>query len=240
MGEVLKVFPPLKSRTPAHKGVEPTPKPPYIPGPFIPKLPKPRALKILDFDVECRPMAWYGDWVTKEITAIGWRWLDEPEQATHSWLLTPSKKFEQHQSKKRAGLLKFLKDFEQADMVTGHFIRGFDLPLLNGTCVRLHIPPMGRKLCHDTKNDLIVMQGLSKSQENLSAMLELEHKKVQMDTMKWEVANSLSVEGRAAAKERVVGDVNQHIEFRAELLERGALMPPRMWTPGSKGGKYVS
>lgn len=235
---MLRVFPPLKKSVSG--GTPPKPKPPYVPGPYIPKLPGPRALRILDFDVECRPMSWYGDWVTKEITAIAWRWLDESEQATHSWLLTPSKTFKQHQQKKRAGLLRFLKYFEQADMVTGHFIRGFDLPLLNGTCVRLEIPPMRQKLCHDTKNDLIQMQGLSKSQENLSAMLELEHKKVLMNTMKWEIANSLSVEGREAAKERVVGDVNQHVEFRAELQRRGALMPPRMWTPGSRGGKYQS
>jgi len=234
-----KKFPPLKGSKVPEGGGEPQGKPPYIPGPYIPKLPKPRSLKIVDFDVECRPMAWYGDWVTKEITAIAWRFLDEPENATHSWLLTPSKTFEQHQHKKRVGLLRFLKDFEKADMVTGHFIRGFDLPLINGTCVRLKVSVMKNKLVHDTKNDLIVMQGLSKSQENLGAMLELEHKKIKMDTMKWEVANTLSVEGRKAAKERVVGDVNQHIEFRAELMERGALLPPRLWTPGSKAGRYV-
>ena len=209
--------------------------------PFIAgiELPPPRSLKILDFDVECRPMAWYGDWVTKEITAIAWRFLDEPEDHTHSWIMTPSKTFEQHQNKKREGVLRFLKDYEKADMVTGHFIRGFDLPLINGTCIRLKVKPMKQKLSHDTKNDLITMQGLSKSQENLGAMLQLEHKKVLMNTMKWEIANTLSPEGRIHTKERVVGDVNQHIEFRQELIEREALLPPRLWTPGSKGGKYV-
>lgn len=232
------IFPPLKGRK-VPEGVEVEPLPPYVPAPYFPKLRGPKHLKIMDFDVECRPMAWYGDWLTKEITAIAWRFLDEPETATHSWLLTPSKTFEQHQHKKRVGLLRFLKDFEKADLVTGHFIRGFDLPLINGTCIRLKVPPMKKKLVHDTKNDLIVMQGLSKSQENLSAMLELEHKKVKMDTMTWEVANTLSVEGRKAAKERVIGDVNQHIEFRAELIEREAMLPPRDWTPGSRGGRYV-
>lgn len=203
-------------------------------------LPPPRPLKILDFDVECRPMSWYGgDWVTKEITAIAWRFIDEPETHTHSWILTPSRTFKQHQAKKRAGVLKFLKDWHKADIVTGHYIRGFDLPLINGTCVRLRITPLKKKMVHDTKNDLVVMQGLSKSQENMGAMLELEHKKVLMNTMKWEVANSLSVEGREATKERVIGDVNQHIEFREELLDREALNPPRLWTPLSGMAKYV-
>ena len=32
--------------------------------------------RILDFDVECRPIAWYGgDWVTKQPTAIAWKFL---------------------------------------------------------------------------------------------------------------------------------------------------------------------
>ena len=231
-------FPPLNKKI-VPEGGEPVTQRHYDPGPFFPELPTERDWKILDFDCECRPMSWYGDWVTKEITAIGWRFLDEPEAATHSWLLTPSRTFEQHQAKKRAGLERFIKAYNEADIVTGHFIRGFDLPLINGTCVRLKIKPLQQKLSHDTKNDLISMQGLSKSQENLGAMLELFHRKVQMNTMKWEIANSLSLEGRAAAKERVIGDVNQHIEFRAELLEREALLPPRLWTPGSKAGKYV-
>lgn len=34
--------------------------------------------RILDFDVECRPIAWYGgDWVTKQPTAIAWKFVGE-------------------------------------------------------------------------------------------------------------------------------------------------------------------
>lgn len=197
------------------------------------------SLQVLDFDVECRPMAWYGgDWVTKEITAIAWRFIGEPEENTHFWLMSASSTWEKHQEKKRKGMERFLKAYNQADMVTGHYIRGFDLPLVNGTCVRLGLPPLGPKLSHDTKGDLVSMQGLSKSQENLAAYFELKHGKEKMNTHLWEIGNSLVVEGRRETQRRVVGDVNQHIEFRESLLDRGALLPPKIWTCGTVANPY--
>lgn len=198
-----------------------------------------RAMRILDFDVECRPMAWYGgDWVTKEITAIAWRFVDEPEEATQAWLLAPSRTWEQHQNKKLRGMKKFLKAFKACDIVTGHYIRGFDLPLVNGTCIRLGLPPLQQKLVHDTKVDLVRMSGLSKSQENLAAYFEMKHQKEKMNTHLWEIGNSLVEEGRVETLRRVVGDVNQHIEFRQELIKRGALQPTSMWTSGARAEKY--
>lgn len=196
-------------------------------------------LRILDFDVECRPMAWYGgDFVTKEITAIGWRFVDEPEENTQCWLLEPSKTLKQHQDKRRAGLRKFLQAYNRADMVTGHWIRGFDLPLVNATCVRLGLTPLSPILAHDTKSDLVRMTGLSKSQQNLAAMLDLKHGKEMMNTALWEAANALVAEGRVESRRRVIGDVNQHVEFRNELIVVGALQPPSVWTSGARPEFY--
>lgn len=184
-------------------------------------------------------MAWYGgDWVTKEITAYAWRFTDESESSTRCWLLTPSRTWASHQAKKKAGLLKFLRDYNAADMVTGHYIRGFDLPLINGTCVRLGLKPLAAKLAHDTKTDLVRMSGLSKSQENLAAYFDLQHSKEKMNTHLWEIGNSLVQEGRLETERRVVGDVNQHIEFREELLRRGALQPPSVWSSGARVEHY--
>src|SRR3990167_967353 len=37
-----------------------------------------RPFRILDFDVEARPLHWIsGDYVSKEITAIAWAWIGE-------------------------------------------------------------------------------------------------------------------------------------------------------------------
>lgn len=208
-----------------------------------------RPARVLDFDVECRPSAWYGgDWVTKEITAIAWRFIDfdadvesrlaELEESTNVWLLTPSGTLTQHLRKKRRGLELFLRDYNKADLVTGHFIRGFDLPLLNGALIRAGLPSLGSKMSHDTKTDLIRMSGLSKSQENLAAYFDLKHEKQHMNNHLWEIANTLVREGRAETRRRVAGDVNQHIEFRQELMDRGALQPPSAWRPGARSEKY--
>lgn len=196
-------------------------------------------LRILDLDVECRPMAWYGgDWVTKEVTAYAWRFADEPEESTRYWLLTPSKTWASHQSKKEKGLRQFIRDYDKADIVTGHYIRGFDLPLINGTCVRLGVHPLSPKMSHDTKTDLVRMSGLSKSQENLAAYFDLKHEKQKMNTHIWEMGNSLVEEGRAETLRRVVGDVDQHIEFRESLLARHALQPASVWSSGARAEKY--
>lgn len=199
-----------------------------------------RDLRILDFDCECRPMAYYGgDFCTKEITAIAWKFTGD--NRVRHWLLSPSETWVEHQEKKRRGLEKFLKSYRDADIVTGHYIRGFDLPLINAACIDLKLPPLPAKHAHDTKGDLIRMGGISKSQENLAAHFdELTHSKETMNTALWERANSLVTEGRRESKRRVVGDVVQHEEFRKVLLDRGALMPPKQWTAGAEFESYAA
>ena len=130
-------------------------------------------------------------------------------------------------------LRAFRAAYDAADMVTGHFIRGYDLPLINGMLMELRLPTLDDKLSHDTKTDLVRRSGLSVSQENLGAMLRLEHQKVHMNQARWRAANRLEPEGREAARERVVGDVRQHIELRRELLALNYLAPPRIWRSGT-------
>jgi len=188
-------------------------------------------LRTLDLDVEARPLSWYGgDWVTKEITAIACQWLDRTR--AECWVLT------REPGSMREMLVAIRERYEIADMVTGHFIRGYDLPLLNAMMIDNGLPALGRKLTHDTKLDLMRMQGISKSQENLAALLGLQHQKVQMNQAKWREANRLTPEGIALTRKRVIGDVKQHIEMRARLLELGMLGPPKLWIPGA-GGKLA-
>lgn len=199
-----------------------------------------RRFRILDFDLECRPIAFYGgDFVTKQPTAIAWKFVGErgPVQVA---VIGESDRMSLVLDEERAMLGQFLAAYDQADMLTGHYIRGFDLPVLAGALMRLGMPALEQKLAQDTKNDLIKASGLSKSMENLSAMLDAKTKKYQMDTAKWAAANMLLPEGIALAKRRVTQDVREHIELRSKLLELGALGPPKVWYPGaSKGGKYA-
>jgi hypothetical protein len=108
-----------------------------------------------------------------------------------------------------------------------------DLPMINGALLELMRQPLGDKLCSDTKIDLLRAKGISRSQESLGAMFNLQSPKVQMNQGKWRAANRLTPEGLREVRERVVGDVRQHMELRAELLRRGYLGPARLWRSGA-------
>ena len=158
------------------------------------KLTKGRDLKILDFDCECRPIAWYGgDFVTKQPTAIAWSVVGSGDVTVRA--IGESYDARNVLDEEAAMLYDFCRAYDDADVVTGHYIRGFDLPLLNGALIRLGMPGLGSKLAQDTKTDLVKAGGLSKSQENLGAMFELQHPKVSMNTSKWMAANLLLPEG---------------------------------------------
>lgn len=203
------------------------------------------AQRILDFDVECRPLSWYGgDWVSKEVTAIAWAWVSPSDPArikgrVQCVLLEGSLAGFTPEYQVGEMLYEFRQAYDAADIVTGHFIRGFDLPVLNGAALDVGVEPFGPKLTQDTKGDLVRFTGLSKSQESLGAMLGLKHPKVGMSQAAWRDANRLTPEGIERTRRRVVGDVKQHVEFRAALLERGLLGPPRVWTGGARTERYV-
>lgn len=185
-----------------------------------------KTLRVLDFDIEARPLSWYaGDMTSREVTVIAAQFIGEP--ATYCWALGEVELPEMMEG--------FVGLYNEADMVTGHFIRGFDLPNINGQLAELAMPLLSPKLSHDTKNDLKKMQGMSKSQENLDDMLrgaDLKvSEKVSMTQRAWRSANRLEPQGIAEAKHRCVGDVHQHIAMRAALLDRGLLNPPKVWKP---------
>jgi hypothetical protein len=202
-----------------------------------------RKLKVLDFDSEARPLAWYGgDWVTKRITAIAWKYTDAPaEEDPNVAYIGESDRSSKVLDEERAMLEAFVAEYNRADVVTGHFIRGYDLPLLNGSLMRLGMGQLKDKLTQDTKGDLARAQGLSKSQENLGAMFKQDHEKVGMDTAKWEAANMLLPSGIQETLKRVVGDVNQHIELRQIMLDAGVLGAPSVWSAKAGHGstKYM-
>ncbi len=185
-----------------------------------------RAAHVLDFDLECRPLHFYGDYVSKEITAIAWAWCDAPDDVT-CLLLGESELPEMLEAFRRA--------WDAADMVTGHFIRGFDIPLICGALSEFGLPMLGDKWTQDTKIDLVRRHGMSSSQENLGSMLGLEHDKVQMNQARWRSANRLTKAGLKMARERVEGDVRQHVEMRRRLLELGYLGKPKKWSARVSG-----
>lgn len=193
---------------------------------------KARKLRILDFDIEARPIAWYGgDFVTKQPTTIAFKFIGEGRRP-EVLAIGESDRSSRVLEEETLMLEHFREVYDAADMVTGHFIRGFDLSVLQGAYIRLGLEPLGQKLAEDTKQDLIKASGISKSMENLSAMFEARCQKYGMDTAKWADANMLLPHGIAKAKARVTTDVREHIELRSIMVERGLLSPAKLWLPG--------
>src|SRR5689334_21007894 len=71
-----------------------------------------RPLRVLDFDIENRPLSYLGsDFTTAEVTAIAWAWCDNPNQV-EVYLLG--------ESDLPQILRRFVEAYTAADMVTGH------------------------------------------------------------------------------------------------------------------------
>lgn len=186
-----------------------------------------KAPRILDFDIESRPLGWYGgDFVHSEPTVISASWIGEDEvMSRHLTAEGPDSMTE---------MLMWFKDlYDEADIVTGHYIRGYDLTRIQAALLELGLPTLGEKRTHDTKGDLIKFSGVSKSQENLGAFLGIPAPKVAMSQDDWRRANRLEPRGIVLAVERCEGDVIQHKQMREALLRRGMLEPPKLWVPGA-------
>jgi hypothetical protein len=180
--------------------------------------------RILDFDIENRPLTYIGnDFTTAEITAIAASWVGSSEIQT--WLLGRDDPFDM--------LCAFCKLYDAADVVTGHYIRKHDLPIINGAMLEIGLRPLSPKLASDTKLDLIVRAGVSASQESLSGLLGLPASKFHMTQTMWRQANRL--EALELTKRRVAGDVKQHKLLREELIALGWLGPPKMWGRARSG-----
>jgi len=183
--------------------------------------------RILDFDIESRPLSYMGhDFTTSEITVIAAKFLDEDGEPD-CWALGEVSPEEM--------LYNFLEKYNDCGMVTGHYIRGYDLPRVNQALSEYGFAPLENKLAHDTCLDLIKQQGFSKSQENLGELYEIANPKVGMSQSKWRNANRLKTDGIKMAKERAIGDVIQHIELRQKLIDMKQLGKPKFWSSTTIG-----
>lgn len=200
-----------------------------------------RPARILDFDIENRPLSYLGgDFTTSEITAIAAGWCGTNEPVESRLLYDPMTDFmirkvdETYDDSARHMLSWFVQLYDWADIVTGHYILMHDLPIINGALLEHGLPRLGPKLVSDTKVHLVGGKGVSKSQESLSDMLGVPAQKYHMTQAKWRAANRLTPEGIKETQKRVEDDVRQHMLMRKELVAGGYLKPPVLWRGGSR------
>lgn len=192
--------------------------------------------RILDFDIENRPLSyWQPDRPTAEITSIASMWVGEHD-SIEVLLLGEMTQAEM--------LARFVERYEQADIVTGHYILRHDLPIINAMLYEQHMPLLGSKLASDTKLHMFTKADMPATQEFLLEHLDpqcplgITLEKYHMTQPMWREANRLTPEGLALTKRRVSTDVHAHSHMREAMLERGWLGRPHVWNPG--GGEVLT
>src|SRR4051794_15706557 len=102
--------------------------------------------RILHFDIENRPLSyWFNDMTTSEITAIAASWSDQ--KRVYSWIMEKPEDLPYI-------LEEFVKMYNEADIVTGHYIRRHDLPIVTTALSEFGMSPLSPKDTSDTKLDL--------------------------------------------------------------------------------------
>jgi hypothetical protein len=186
--------------------------------------------KVLSFDIENRPLSyWYGDVTTSEITCIAWSW-NNPKKVEVRALpeVTPEEM-----------LRDFVEAYAAADLITGHYIRRHDLPLVNAGLMEYGMPILPSKKTSDTKLDLAKRAGQPATLEHLGAMLGIKSPKFGMSQKMWREANRLTdPDAIELTKKRCSGDVSLQILVRNELHRLGLLKTPSYWHSVA-GGVFV-
>lgn len=180
--------------------------------------------RTLDFDIETRKIGFHsaGRFAPDgcEITSIAWSWVgDKRVNCVQRDVDAP------------IDLSEFIKAWDEADIVSGHYVLKFDIPVIQGHLLENGLPPLTPKLVSDTKTHLVSRAGLSASQENLAGLYGLAEQKFHMADYMWRESTRLTPDGIEQTRRRVIDDVKQHKALRAALLEQGFLRPPRLWRP---------
>jgi len=180
---------------------------------------------ILDFDIETLA-AGFSDpnWVPQKITCVSWSWIGEEEVKVEICgqlgFFSPQLRIDM--------LRPFLEDLQKADIVTGHNLLRFDLPVLNSELLRLGLHGLGSMIVQDTMR-IVKTKGLKKGQDNIAGLLKTAERKKSLDWQQWEDAYE---EGTwKTVKARCVSDVIMHKQMRQQMIERGWLKKNHIWSP---------
>lgn len=185
-----------------------------------------KRLRILDFDIETIA-AGFDDpqWVPQKITCVAWSWIGSDEIEAK---IATSEGLFSRPERRRKMLEPLLAAIDEADMVTGHNILRFDLPVVNAECLRLGLPTLGALLAQDTMR-LVRSKGFKKGQDNLVSLTGGPEPKLALSWQDWQ--HAYEEKGWATVVERCVSDVRGHKVLRQELLDRGWLKEPVTWRP---------
>lgn len=186
---------------------------------------------VLIFDLEARPTAWIGgDYVGRSVTAYAYCYLDDDAVTCHTLIGDGSP--EERMANWQLMVSEIAAAVETADLVVGHWVRGFDLPLLNAELERVKGEPLPRVLTIDTKSDRLTGSGLSQSLENLAFRYDTSVQKMDMREPMWEEYNLWQTPRSVKwVRDRVSSDILATRELYVRMDEASRLNGPRAWDP---------
>jgi hypothetical protein len=172
------------------------------------------------FDLEARPGPWGGgDFTFRSMLSIAAGFEGKPV----SYLAPGFLKYE---------LERLIMPLREGNvLVVGHNAIKYDLPMLNGTLVKLGLPCLPPLLVSDTYAHLVKSDyAYSKSLGNMAERFGVQSKG-SMSEYQWERVYEGDLDYLERLKRYNIGDVETVLALRAVLLERGMLKPPRRWSP---------
>lgn len=160
----------------------------------------------------------------QKITCVAWSWIGSDD--VHSRVCGVEGLFGKPQQ--RAEMLsELLSQIAEADILTGHNIARFDLPVVNAEAMRLGLEPIRSILVQDTMR-LVRAKGFKKGQDVLGHWLKVRDQKMPLDWQQWQ--DGYAEPDWATIRQRAESDVVMHKQIRLQLLERDLLKPPRKWS----------
>jgi len=189
------------------------------------RLPSATARRFLDFDLEA-VNAGFEDpqWTPVTVTCWAYTWIGEHTDVRCEAL--PVADFYDKDARRRF-LLPLLAAIEAADVVTGHNIIRYDLPVLNGECMKVGLPVLKPTMAQDTMK--IPRARFKKGMDNVSHSLGVREEKLPLSWAEW--AAAYAEPGLETVKERCASDVLMHVQMRERMREEGWLRSPRLWKP---------
>lgn len=181
------------------------------------------ARRALIFDIENRPLSYWYDRPTAEVTVIAYKWLDQPK--THVLMQDVDVPVEQI-------LDEFRPVYAEAEVVIGHNIRRHDLPILDGAYREVGQDGLTETSTIDTYGDMPGYKDIPKSLEYLAELLGAPYEKFHMTQHSWRQANRFAAKGIHLVRQRCAVDVQVSEWVYKELCRREWITGrTRRWKP---------
>lgn len=196
-----------------------------------------RKLTVRDFDFESKPLWFWWDKPTAVLTSLSW--MDSVGGVINHDSMTTEIAPLGAKNEYKDWLAHVFDMLTEPDILTGHNIDKFDLPLFQAQLMRLGMPGLPSLVTQDTMR-LPKKRDMSASQEslinykslNLTCPIGMPIYKDHLSIPEWEEAamgwdDSVLIE-------RPSSDVHGHAHLRETLIQKGYLAPPRSWQPARR------